>query len=581
MGLCMNFIHFNRLIQLTLWSLAFSGCTTIKTPTTATEQLFYGGSILTMEGMQPHYVEALLIKDGKIRFVGSMQQAETYADSKVQYIDLKNKTLLPSFIDAHSHVNMVGFHQMVANLYPLPDGQVSDIDSLVKVLTQWKAQNPAMIKTMGGWILGNGYDDAQLSEQRHPTANDLDRVSKDQPVMILHQSGHLASVNHKALELLKINANTPNPAGGVIRREANSNAPNGVLEESALFTAIGSIFKDVPPAVMFQIAQKGIDAYVRNGFTTVQEGRADQGSTEMWHALAKQNQLPIDVVSYPDITTSQDYMLKQGSSLHYDHHFRIGGVKISLDGSPQGKTAWLTQPYLIPPEGKDKSYAGYPAIKDDQQVNKYINLAFKQGWQVLAHANGDAAIDQFIRAVKDATAKQGQADRRSVLIHSQTIRDDQLDQLKALDIIPSFFSLHTFYWGDWHRQQTLGETRAAHISPTATALHKKLIFTEHHDAPVVPPNSMMMLDATVNRVTRSDYVLGADERISPYLALKSMTDWAAYQYFEDKTKGTLSSGKLADLVILDRDPLKVPPREIKNIRILATYKEGKLIYQNE
>ena len=272
---------------------------------------------------------------------------------------------------------MVGFHQMVANLYPMPDGSVSDINSLVNVMNTWKTQNPTVIKTMGGWILGNGYDDAQLSEQRHPTATDLDRVSKDQPVMILHQSGHLASVNHKALELLNFNQNTPNPEGGVIRREANSNVPNGVLEESALFTAIGSIFKDVPPQVMFQIAQKGIDAYVKNGFTTVQEGRADQGTTEMWHALAKQNQLPIDVVSYPDITTSQEYMLKQGSSRQYDHHFRIGGVKISLDGSPQGKTAWLTQPYLVPPEGKDKSYKGYAAIKDDQQVNQYINLAFK------------------------------------------------------------------------------------------------------------------------------------------------------------------------------------------------------------
>ncbi len=330
---------------------------------------------------------------------------------------------------------------------------------------------------------------------------------------------------------------------------------------------------------MFQIAQKGIDAYVKNGFTTVQEGRADQGTTEMWHALAKQNQLPIDVVSYPDITTSQEYMLKQGSSRQYDQHFRIGGVKISLDGSPQGKTAWLTQPYLITPEGKDKNYKGYPAIKDNQQVNQYINLAFKQGWQVLAHANGDAAIDQFIGAVKDATLKQGKADRRSVLIHSQTIRDDQLDQLKALDIIPSFFSLHTFYWGDWHRQQTLGEARAARISPTASALKKQLIFTEHHDAPVVPPNSLMMLDATVNRVTRSNYVLGAEERVSPYMALKSMTDWAAYQYFEDQHKGTITQGKLADLVILDQNPLTVPSREIKNIQVLATYKEGNLIYQ--
>lgn len=576
----MHLKYFYPVSLITLFTVAVSGCMSIKSAQQqSTEKLFYGGSILTMEGMQPKYAEALLVKDGKIVFVGSKQQAERLANAQVQYINLNNKTLLPSFIDAHSHVNMVGFHQMVANLYPMPDGSVSDINSLVKVMNTWKTQNPAVIKMMGGWILGNGYDDAQLSEQRHPTASDLDRVSKDQPVMILHQSGHLASVNHKALELLNFNQNTPNPEGGVIRREANSNIPNGVLEESALFTAIGSIFKDVPPQVMFQIAQKGIDAYVKNGFTTVQEGRADQGTTEMWHALAKQNQLPIDVVSYPDITTSQEYMFKQGSHRQYDHHFRIGGVKISLDGSPQGKTAWLTQPYLIPPEGKDKNYKGYPAIKDNQQVNQYINLAFKQGWQVLAHANGDAAIDQFIGAVKDATLKQGKADRRSVLIHSQTIREDQLDQLKALDIIPSFFSLHTFYWGDWHRQQTLGEARAARISPTASALKKQLIFTEHHDAPVVPPNSLMMLDATVNRVTRSNYVLGADERVSPYMALKSMTDWAAYQYFEDQHKGTITQGKLADLVILDQNPLTVPSREIKNIQVLATYKEGNLIYQ--
>ena len=576
----MHLKYFYPVSLITLFTVAVSGCMSIKSAQQqSTEKLFYGGSILTMEGMQPKYAEALLVKDGKIVFVGSKQQAERLANAQVQYINLNNKTLLPSFIDAHSHVNMVGFHQMVANLYPMPDGSVSDINSLVKVMNTWKTQNPAVIKMMGGWILGNGYDDAQLSEQRHPTASDLDRVSKDQPVMILHQSGHLASVNHKALELLNFNQNTPNPEGGVIRREANSNVPNGVLEESALFTAIGSIFKDVPPQVMFQIAQKGIDAYVKNGFTTVQEGRADQGTTEMWHALAKQNQLPIDVVSYPDITTSQEYMFKQGSHRQYDHHFRIGGVKISLDGSPQGKTAWLTQPYLIPPEGKDKNYKGYPAIKDNQQVNQYINLAFKQGWQVLAHANGDAAIDQFIGAVKDATLKQGKADRRSVLIHSQTIREDQLDQLKALDIIPSFFSLHTFYWGDWHRQQTLGEARAARISPTASALKKQLIFTEHHDAPVVPPNSLMMLDATVNRVTRSNYVLGADERVSPYMALKSMTDWAAYQYFEDQHKGTITQGKLADLVILDQNPLTIPSREIKNIQVLATYKEGNLIYQ--
>ena len=201
----MNRTHLKHFSLFTSISVAIAGCASTAVPVTATEQLFYGGPILTMSGDAPEYAEAILVKDGKIRFVGSKQQAVRLADRKVQSIDLKNKTLLPSFIDAHSHVNMVGFHQMVANLYPMPDGQVSDINSLVNVLTQWKAQNPAVIKTMGGWILGNGYDDAQLTEQRHPTATDLDRVSKDQPVMILHQSGHLASVNHTALELLKIN----------------------------------------------------------------------------------------------------------------------------------------------------------------------------------------------------------------------------------------------------------------------------------------------------------------------------------------------------------------------------------------
>ncbi len=259
----MTFKNLNKLTLATIIGLTLSGCVTTPNETVSAEKLFYGGPILTMEGMTPEYVEALLVKDGKIIFAGPKKQAESLMEARAQYIDLNNRTLLPSFIDAHSHVNMVGFHQMVANLYPAPDGQVSDIDSLVQVLTQWKKQNPKVIETMGGWILGNGYDDAQLSEQRHPTATDLDRVSKDQPVMVLHQSGHLASVNHKALALLKIDQNTTNPAGGVIRREANSNVPNGVLEESALFTAIDSIFKDVPAEVMFEIARKGLDAYVK------------------------------------------------------------------------------------------------------------------------------------------------------------------------------------------------------------------------------------------------------------------------------------------------------------------------------
>lgn len=567
---------------------ALTSCATLSKPqqtnapteTTQSNMLIHGGSIITMQGMTPQYVEALVVENGRIQFAGDLKQAQKFKNKNTQLIDLQKRTLLPGFIDAHSHLNSVGLQQTVANLYPEPDGDVSDIPSLIHALSKWQQQNQAFIQATQGWIIGNGYDDAQLKEKRHPTATDLDQVSTTQPIIVLHQSGHLASVNHKALELLKINKNTPNPTGGIIRRKNNSQEPDGVLEEAAVFSAMATAFSKVPPEIMQNMAKTALKTYIKNGYTTVQEGRADTGTSELWRSFANIGQLDIDVVVYPDLMNEQAYMLKYGSSLQYQNHFRIGGVKISLDGSPQGKTAWLTQPYLIPPEGQTKDYRGYPAYPDQKMVQNAINLAYEKHWQILAHANGDAAIDQYLDTIAVANQKFGQLDRRNVIIHAQTIREDQLDRAKDLGLIPSFFSLHTYYWGDWHKHETLGPERANRISPTASALKRNMIFTEHHDAPVIPPKNMMVINATVNRTTRSGDVLGEDQRVSPYIALKSVTDWAAYQYFEDKDKGTLEKGKLADFVVLDHDPLKVPSQKIKDIKILATYKEGRLIYQS-
>lgn len=567
---------------------ALTSCTTLSklqqtnahTETTQPNMLIHGGSIITMQGMTPQYVEALVVENGRIQFAGGLKQAQKFKNKNTQLVDLQKRTLLPGFIDAHSHLNSVGLQQTVANLYPEPDGDVSDIPSLIHALSKWQQQNQAFIQATQGWIIGNGYDDAQLKEKRHPTATDLDQVSTTQPIIVLHQSGHLASVNHKALELLKINKNTPNPTGGIIRRKNNSQEPDGVLEEAAVFSAMATAFRKVPPEIMQNMAKTALKTYIKNGYTTVQEGRADAGTSELWRSFANIGQLDIDVVVYPDLMNEKAYMLKYGSSLQYQNHFRIGGVKISLDGSPQGKTAWLTQPYLIPPEGQTKDYRGYPAYPDQKMVQNAINLAYEKHWQILAHANGDAAIDQYLDTIAVANQKFGQLDRRNVIIHAQTIREDQLDRAKDLGLIPSFFSLHTYYWGDWHKHETLGPERANRISPTASALKRNMIFTEHHDAPVIPPKNMMVINATVNRTTRSGDVLGEDQRVSPYIALKSVTDWAAYQYFEDKDKGTLEKGKLADFVVLDHDPLKVPSQKIKDIKILATYKEGRLIYQS-
>jgi hypothetical protein len=431
-----------------------------------------------------------------------------------------------------------------------------------------------------GWIVAAGYDDAQLIERRHPTAAELDRIATDVPVLVLHQSGHLGALNHAGLAAFGYTAETVDPAGGVIRREGDGRTPDGVVEEAALFPGY-TIIARLDAEMQAAIAREGLATYARNGFTTAQEGRATPALADAWLALGKLGELAIDVAVYPDIQQGADWLTRSGTQADYEGRVRIAGAKLSLDGSPQGKTAWLTQPYVVPPPGQKPGYRGYPAIADDAEVARLVDLAFANRWQLLVHCNGDAAADQLVAAVRGASARRGDADRRTVMIHAQTVRDDQLDAMHSLGIVPSFFGAHTFYWGDWHRDETLGRERAYRISPARSALARGIRFTEHHDAPVVPPNALRVLWSTVNRTSRAGDVIGADERIGAYDALRALTTWAAYQYFEEDRKGTLEPGKLADFVILDRDPLRVPAEALADLRVLETVKEGRTIFSTD
>ena len=545
--------------------------------TAAKATLYHNGDIITMEGDSPEYAEALVVQEGKIAFVGSQADAEIQF-AQANKVDLAGKTMLPGFLDAHGHVWNAGFQAVSANLLPAPDGEGTSIDEIVRLLKEWAETNAESVSKYGA-IIGFGYDDSQLEEKRHPTAEDLDRVSTDVPVWIIHQSGHISSTNHKGLEAAGYTSGVEDPAGGTIRREEGTDVPNGVLEEMAMFIPLIKFMGTLDNHANELIAKAGLEAYLKYGYTTAQEGRATSDACETWKTLAQRNELPIDVAAYPDIQSQMDYMLKEGDSKDYENHYRIAGVKLSLDGSPQGKTAWLTEPYVVPPAGQPESYNGYPAIKEDEEAFRLVDSAYAHHWQIITHCNGDAAGDQLIRAISQATERYGKNDRRPVMIHAQTVRDDQLDKMKELGIIPSFFSMHTYYWGDWHRDETLGKERAYKISPTATALEKGMIFTEHHDAPVALPSSIMILHTTVNRKSRTGDIIGPDERVSPYVGLQSLTKWAAYQYFEEDRKGTLKAGKLADLVILDKNPLKVDPEEIMNIEVLETIKEGNTVYK--
>ncbi len=540
---------------------------------TSAATVYYNGDIVDMVGDKPTYQEALVEKDGKIIFVGKSDEAMKIAGEGHKMKDLKGKTLLPGFIDGHAHFANFASQAIGAQLLPPPDAGAKDIPTLIQILKDWNIEEN---RALTGWIFGTGFDDSVLEEKRFPTKEDLDQVTTEFPIMIVHISGHFAALNSKGLEMLEITAASKNPEGGKIRRMPNSQEPNGVLEELAAIPHYNNVLNPATPEAMLKFMKGGQDMAVSFGYTTAQEGRA-MIQHELLAKFAEQDFWKIDIVSYIDYLYAGKYLNTEWYSKEYKKHYRIGGAKITLDGSPQGRTAWRTQPYLLPPDGEDKDYAGYPAIPNDEDVSAIYEKAFKNNWQILTHANGDAAMDQMIRTMKPLAEKYGNDNRRNVLIHGQYVREDQLDSFKDLNVIASLFPLHTFYWGDWHKE-LIGDSLGNKISPVKTALKKGMNITIHTDAPVALPNLMRVVWTAVNRTSRSGKIIGAEERLTPYEALQAITIWSAFQHFEEDKKGTLEEGKLADLVILDKNPLKVEPDAIKDIIVLETIKEGKTIY---
>ncbi len=540
------------------------------------DAIYTGGPIITMNDAAPR-ADAVAIKDGKIIAVGTKADVEKFKAAGTTTIDLAGKTLLPGFIDGHGHVFTTGIQAASANILPAPDGEGNSIAKIQEILREYAKSETAKKFNM---ILGFGYDDAQIAEKRHPTRADLDAVSKDIPILLIHQSCHLGAMNSKALELAGITADTKDPQGGVIRREADGKTPSGVLEETAFMAYAMAIFPKLDAQGFAQLAVMGQDMYITHGYTTAQEGRATGPAHSSFVRLAEAGQMKVDVVAYLDMifTDEPPEMKTPWNSRTYKNGYRIGGIKLNLDGSIQGKTGYLTQPYVVPPPGAATNYRGYETLPDKVIAAK-VDKAYANGWQVLAHCNGDAAIDQYISAVRDAVAKHGKADRRSVAIHAQMARMDQLDSMKELGIVPSLFGMHCFYWGDWHRDETIGPVRAEKISPANSALRRGMIFTQHHDSPVAQPSAIRILSSVVTRRTRSGDILGADERIGVNDALKSLTIWGAYQHFEEKSKGSLEVGKVADFVVLSDDPFKVDIEDLDELTVVETIKSGKSIYK--
>jgi predicted amidohydrolase YtcJ len=546
-------------------------------PNAYAESIYINGNVITMNDVAP-FSEALAIKNGLILDVGTDDKILKYKNADTEIVDLNGKTVVPGFIDAHSHFAGVGTQAIVANLLPFPDGSVNTIIDLQTTMRHYIQTSP-IVKDYNVAI-GFNYDDSQLKEKRHPTRHDLDAVSATIPIVIMHQSGHLGVYNSKALELMGISSESQDPPGGIIERETDGKTPNGVMQENAHFMLFFKLIPDFTDEDLVKLYKAAEHRYVSNGFTTVQEGKTDLATLDILPKIAGSTGFDVDIIAYPDIAAVGDAPILHDNlmSSEYTHGFRIGGVKLTLDGSPQGKTAWFTQPYFKAPSGQNAEYKGYPAFSDEEAL-AWMKLAFDNKWQLLVHTNGDAAIDQLIKLVGQLQPSLKDYDHRTVMIHGQFTRKDQVKTLKELGIFPALYPMHTFYWGDWHRDSVAGIERAQNISPTGWFLGEGTKFTIHSDAPVTFPNAMRILDSAVNRTTRTNQVLGSNHKIKPLEALKAMTLWSAYQHFEENIKGSLEIGKQADMVILDKNPLLVPTGSIKDIKVLETINNGKSIFR--
>lgn len=526
-----------------------------------------------MDGPVPSYAEAVTICAGKIVFVGTAAHAhELHPHAKVR--DLQGATLLPGFIDAHSHLSFAFELAGQVNVGAPPVGTCRDIASIVATLKDFRASRNV---SEGGWIIGYGYDQETLAEGRHITKDDLDAQFPNHLVMLIHVSSHGAVLNSAALAWAGIDATTPTPDGGIISRVPGTQEPAGLLMETAYIHHVVNRLPRPAEPERLQLLAGAQQMYASNGYTHAQDGFATVSDLDFYQTAAKEGLLYLDVAALGSFLEAKNWL---GNPLYplnsYSGGFKIAGMKILNDGSPQGRTAYMRDPYLQGGPDGQSPWRGEPTMPFEQ-LAAVVQAGISAGVQVFTHANGDAAIDDFIRALETTGITSGD-DRRTVVIHSQFQRPEHLEKYVTLGISPSYFTNHAFFWGDVH-VGNVGHERASFISPIKSALGHGLTVSNHTDFPVTALNPFFVMWSAMSRTTRSGVTLGPEERIDAYTALAAITTGAAYQMFEEQRKGRIALGLLADFVILSADPLLMETDKITELTVLETIKEGVTVFK--
>jgi len=522
--------------------------------------------------------EALAVSGGRISSVGTNEEVQGSVGEGTRVVDLHGLTVLPGFVESHVHPLITG----IAMLYWVdcstpPNNSIEDV---VRRLSE-----KARVTKEGEWIRGSRYDDTGIGDRRHLTRYDLDRVSRYHPVLVSHISGHLSYANSFALKQAGITKDTPDPRGGRIGRDM-SGEPNGLLMEMGAQKSFASAYP-VSHTEYMRALKAASEELLKVGVTSVHDtgvfgslSEEEPGSSSGWRLYLsayeesmRSGAFPVRVHALLRVDALDSFLSEGYKQTVSEEQLKMRAVKIVSDGSPQGHTAFFSQPYADQPENR-----GIQILTEDQ-LYALVSRAQEAGLQVGVHANGDGAIENVINAYERVLKEHPRKDHRLRIEHCQTVREDQLDRMAELGICASFFNLHVYYWGDRHRDRFLGEERARRISPLASALKKGVKFGLHSDWFVTPVNPIKNISVAVNRLTSSGKSLGPEQRISVRQAIRAVTIDAAYLGFDEKIKGSIEVGKLADFVVLSDNPLRVSPEEIDKISVKMTIIGGRVVYE--
>jgi predicted amidohydrolase YtcJ len=533
--------------------------------------VYFNGTILTMEGDQPATVEAVAMKDGKIAFAGPLDAARV-AVGQAREVDLQGRTMLPGFIDSWGHFTLFAQQTLGVNLAYFADKRPASKADAIALL---KATAP-----FNDWIIGYGYIASMLADGPLTLA-DLDAAFPETPVMIATLSTLTGQVNSAGIARLGLTPDTKVVQPGEIGKDPRTGKLTGDLAFSPFLAARVQAVGSYSQAQTFKTFRAAEALLAAQGFTTVQSYQLVPEDITDLRAAFDQGVIALDVIGMPSVSDAatakivQDADWTWGTYSHGDRGLKIPGYQVATDAAPQLRLAAFTKPYL--------DTTGFPdgwkgMLLPQEFVEQWVGHAYANGIQLFCYSNGDAGIDMSLAAIEKAIAASGEADdRRTIIAHSYFVRPDQLATYKQHDIGVSMMPPHMMVYGDLLMKE-LGPERASLESPLASALAAGLRSTIHCDCPSASPNMMEAVWTAVTRTTMSGQVLGPEERVSPYAALLGATRNVAYTYREEATKGTITAGKIADLVILDANPLTAEPDKIKDIKVVETIKRGQTIY---